>query len=425
MKYILKKLVLKVLKSLARRRIKKFRGKIIAVTGSVGKTSTKDAIFTVLNTRFKVKGNKKSMNSDFGLMLTILDIDSGFSSATKWSWYLLKALFHSLFRDHSEILLLEFGVDKPGDMDFLTSVVKPHIAVFTNVSYMHLEEDQFQSLEEIFEEKSKLIKALRKDGVAILNIDNEFVNSVAKGRKKTETVTFGNHREADFWASQIKQSLDGVSFTLHHDNKRYNVETTVIGEHQIYVLLPAIICGALVGIPIETSLEAVKLYTLPPGRMSVIPAIKEATMLDSSYNSSPAALKEALNILKELGDDHRKVAVLGNMNELGAQSKALHELIGEKIPDCVDFLITVGSNAGIMADMAIAKGMDEKNVHKFKTTSEAAEFFKDKIKKKDLILVKGSQNNIRLERFVKKFMEFSENAKELLVRQERVWEAKL
>lgn len=425
MKDTLKKLVLKVLKVLAKRRIKKFKGKIIAVTGSVGKTSTKDAIFKVLNTRFKVKSNKKSMNSDFGLLLTILDIESGFSSATKWSWYLLKGFFHSLFRDHSEILLLEMGVDKPGDMDFLTSIIKPHIAVFTNVSYMHLEEGQFKNLEEIYKEKRKLIDSLRKGGIAILNIDNEFVAKAAKGRKKSETVTFGKNTDADFWASQISQSLEGTHFVLHHDNNRYNVESQLLGEHQIYVLLPAVICGALLGMSIENAVEAVKLCTLPPGRMSVIPAINGATILDSSYNSSPAALKESLNILKKLGEKHRKIAVLGNMNELGDHSKTLHELIGELVPTCADILITVGTNAALIANKAIEKGFDEKNVHSFKNALEALEFFKDKVAKKDLILVKGSQNNVRLERFVKGIMASPEDAKSLLVRQERVWEAKL
>lgn len=410
---------------MARRRLKKFRGKIIAVTGSVGKTSTKDAIFTVLNTQFKVKSSKKSMNSDFGLLLTILGIDSGFSSATKWSWYLLKGYLHSFTRDHSEILLLEFGVDKPEDMDFLLSVAKPHIAVFTNVFPAHMEEGQFENLQEVFKEKSKLIEGLREHGVAILNLDDEMVSGLIRKRKKSETVTFGKSREADFWASQIKQTMDGMNFVLHHNNRRYDVQTKVLGEYQVYTILPAIICGALTGLPLENIIEAIKLYTLPPGRMSIIPAIGETTILDSSYNSSPAALEGALRTLKDLGEGKRRVAVLGNMNELGNESRRLHEKIGEAVPECADVLITIGAQAEFIATKALEKGMSEKRVHSFKNTLEAVEFFKNNIKKGDLILVKGSQNNVRLERFVKEFMAFPEEAKDLLVRQEDVWQAKL
>ncbi len=413
------------LKALAKRRLKRFKGKIIAVTGSTGKTGTKDAIYTVLNTRFRVKTTRKSMNSEFGLPLTILDIDSGFSSATKWSWYLLKGFFHSFMRDHSEVLLLEMGVDKPGDMDFLLSIVKPDIAVFTNVAPVHLDEGQFKDLREIFEEKSKLISALGEKGIAVLNIDDDLVGSVAKKRRGKRTITFGKKREGDFWAGQVKQSLEGLDFVLHHDNARHEVSSSVIGECHIYMLLPAIVCGTLMDMDLDDITEAIKLFSLPPGRMSVIPSINGATILDSSYNSSPVALKEALLTLKSLGENRRKVAVLGNMNELGEETEKLHEAMASTICSCADVLITVGKYARMMSKKAVEKGFPESKAHHFNSALEAAEFFKDHIAKNDLILVKGSQNRVRLERFVKEIMAFPEDARSLLVRQERVWSSKL
>lgn len=425
MKHFFKKIVLRLLKAMAMYRMKKFNGKIIGITGSVGKSSTKDAIFTVLNTQFKVKKTKKNMNSDFGLLLTILDIESGFSSAPKWSWFLLKGLFNCLMRDHSEILLLEFGIDKPGDMDFLVSVVKPDIAIVTEISPVHMDEGQFETLQAIFDEKSKLVEALREHGIAILNIDNDIVANFAKKRGKKSTVTFGKNREADFWASQIKQSLEGLDFILHHDNKRYDVHVDVIGEYQSYVILPAIACGVILGMPVENVVSAIKKYTLPPGRMNAVPAINEAIILDSSYNASPEAMKEALKTLAEIGGARRKIAALGNMNELGRHSKIMHEMIGGVVPQCADILITVGDLAVTIADKAKEKGMDEKNIFSFKTSLEAAGFFAEKIKKNDIILVKGSQNNVRLERFVKALMANPEQAKDLLVRQEPVWITKM
>jgi UDP-N-acetylmuramoyl-tripeptide--D-alanyl-D-alanine ligase len=425
MKKLFKKVVLWLLKRMAKFRLRKFKGKIITVTGSLGKTSTKEAVFCVLNSQYKVKKNLKSMNTDFGLLLTILDIDSGFSSVTKWSWFLLKGFFNSFFRDCSEFLLLEFGVDKPADMDFLLSVVKPDIAVFTNVSPVHLADGQFRDLQDIFDEKRKMVDALRDGGVAVLNVDNPFLARLAKERGKKNTMTFGeNNEDAQYLISKIAQSVEGISFILNHKDKKYKVEAGVLGAHQTYVLTPALICAEIVGMDVEVAISALKRFSLPPGRMTIIPAKEEAMILDSSYNSSPDALLASLKVLKEVAGDHRKVAVLGSMNELGDKSRSLHEIIGESVPKYVDLLLTVGEEAKLIAKKAEECGMNKKNISVFKTADEAAEFFKDKIKKGDIVLVKGSQNRIHLERFVKELMANPDDADKLLVRQEKVWKSK-
>ncbi|MFA7685972.1 MAG: UDP-N-acetylmuramoyl-tripeptide--D-alanyl-D-alanine ligase, partial [Candidatus Gracilibacteria bacterium] len=404
MKQFLRKTVLFILKKLAFHRLRKFKGKVVAVTGSIGKTSTKEAIYSVLNSQFKVKATKKSMNSEFGLLLTILDIDSGYSSACRWSWLILKAFYNALLKDHSEILLLELGVDKAGDMDFLTSIIKPDVAVMTNVFPVHMEAGQFDSLQAIFDEKRKLVDNMKPDGVAVLNIDNPFLSMFAQKRGKKNTITYGKEKEAMFRASALKLSEEGVSFILHFGEDKYEVKSSILGEFQLYVLLPAIVCGKLLGMTMEASIAALQRYELPPGRMSIIPAINDAVILDSSYNSSPEPLKEALKVLKEIGSTKRKVAVLGSMNELGSNAKELHEQIGELIPEYVDFLITVGEEAKTFANKAKEKGMEAANVHSFDSAAEAAEFFKDKIGKNDLVLVKGSQNKVRLEKFIKEIM---------------------
>ncbi|MEK7673164.1 MAG: UDP-N-acetylmuramoyl-tripeptide--D-alanyl-D-alanine ligase [Patescibacteria group bacterium] len=425
MKKILKKLVIGLLKAMAKHRLHKYKGKIIAITGSVGKSSAKDAIYTILNTRFRVKKTKKNMDSDFGLLLTILDIESGFNSATKWSWYLIKGFMHCVTRDHSDVLLFELGVDQPGEMDFLTSVLKPDIAIVTQISPVHLGPGQFKDINEIFEEKIKLVKAMDSRGIAILNIDNPYLENFRKKNRKKTTLTYGKDKEADFWVSQIKESLEGLDFILHHDNKRYDVHLNVVGECQFYAIMPAVICGVMMGMNVEDCVEAAKKFSLPAGRMSVIPAIHGATILDSSYNSSPDALKEALNTLKNIEPERRKIAVLGSMNELGEESKILHKSVGEMVPECAEMLITVGAEAVHFASAAKEKGMGEDVVFSFRNALDAAEFFKNKIKKGDLILVKGSQQNVKLENFVKELMEEPEKARELLVRQERAVLARL
>lgn len=426
MKSVLRKIVLLLIKMMARHRMKKFRGKVIAVTGTVGKTSTKEAIFTVLNSKFKVLKNKGNMNSDFGLPLTILEIESGQSSLVKWSWLLIKGFLNCFSRNHNEIMLLEFGVDKPKDMNFLLSLVRPDIAVITNISPVHMAEGQFKDIEEVFAEKRKIVDELKEHGLAIINIDNPYLEKLAKERKRKSTITFGRENEkANFLVNEVRQSLEGLDFVVHNEEEKTFFHANVLGEYQIYVLLPAIICGLQQGMTTEEIAEALKRYSLPPGRMSVIKGLNESMILDSSYNSSPDALEKALELLRIVGKSKRKIAVLGSMNELGEKSAALHEMVGEIIPSCTDMLITVGGDAKLFAKKALELGMKEENVMSFKNALEAAEYMKDKVSEDDVILVKGSQNNVRLEKFVKALMAFPEDAKTLLVRQGKEWEAKL
>lgn len=421
MKNFARKWVLWLLKALSRHRMRKFKGKVVAVVGSVGKTSTKDAIFAVLNRQFRVRRSEKSMNSDFGLPLTILEIDSGYSSATRWTWFLLKGIFHAFTKDHSEILLVEMGTDKPGDMDFLTSIVRPDVVVWTSCTATHMDEGQFNGVKGVYDEDSKIFKVLRAEGLAIFNGDNSLVRGFAEsfeGRK----VIFGTGEGDDCRTTHLKPSIEGLRFTVEYDEKKLLVESGVIGSFQIHVLMPAIICGLRFGMEPEVVLEAIKTFKLPPGRMSLIEAANGALILDSSYNSSPAALKEALLVLSETAGERRRVALLGGMNELGDESETLHKMIGKMVPEYADVLITVGKAAGWIAEKALERGMAAESVHIFNYPAEALEFLRGELKEGDLMLVKGSQNRMRLERVIKELMKYPEEAKNLLVRQEKVWD---
>lgn len=347
------------------------------------------------------------MNSDFGLLLTILDIDSGYSSAVKWSWLLLKGFFHAFFKDHSEILLLELGVDKPKDMDFLVSVVRPDVVVFTGVEPAHMDDGQFETLEEIFEEKSKLAKALRDGGKLIVNIDNDFTARLAK----RGVLTYGK-ADCDFKISAFKQSIEGAEFKINGKE----VKIPALGEFLSYVAAAACCCGELFGIEVKDAILALQKYKLPPGRMNIVEGIKETTIIDSSYNASPASMREALKTLDAVSGGNRRVAVLGTMNDLGKMSDDLHREVAEVVPKYVDLLLTVGKSAAIFGEK-----MERHKFFDFFSAGEAAEFFSKKVEKGDVVLVKGSQNNVRLERFVKALMARPEEAKEVLVRQNKVW----
>lgn len=422
---LLKKYVLFLLKRFAKRRLKNFKGTIIGVTGSVGKTSTKEAIYTILNTKYKVLRNKGSMNTEFGLPLTVLELDTGWKSIFKWSSLLFKAFCKSFRKLHVEVVVVEMGVDKPGDMDVLLSIVRPDIAIVGPVAPVHLEKHQFANVDEVFAEKSKLVKALSENGVAILYADDPAVAGLKKGRAKGKTFTFGVDPYADFKATAIEEDIHGIKFNLNTEGHRVEVSVPVLGKHHVNVILPAIICGMAMKMEILEILEAIKRFQLPPGRLNLIESsIDGVTIIDSTYNSSPKACVEALKTLSGLAPEGkgkgRRVAILGNMNELGEGAVALHAEVGAQIASYCDVLATVGDTAKIFADKAEESGMKE--VYRFKNVSELIEGFKDKLKEGDIVLVKGSQNAVRLEKFVKEIMKFPDTAGEVLCRQGKAWE---
>lgn len=423
MKNLLKKYILFLLKRFAKRRLQNFKGTIIGVTGSVGKTSTKEAIYTILNTKYKVLRNKGSMNTEFGLPLTVLELDTGWKSIAKWSYLIFRAFFKSFHKMYAEVVIVEMGVDKPGDMDILLSIVRPNIAIIGPVAPVHLDKHQFANVDEVFEEKSKLIKALPEDGIAILFADDEKIAALAKGRAKARTFTFGTSPDADFKATAIEEDVHGIQFHLSTEGHRIDIAAPVLGKHHVNVIMPAIICGMAMKMEMPEILEAMQRFRLPPGRLNLIPGfLPGMTIIDSTYNSSPKSCTEALKTLASLKPHGhgRRIAVLGNMNELGENAALLHTEVGRMIPECCDILVTVGDNAGIFADTAEELGM--KHVFRFKNVSEVVAEFRKELKEDDIVLVKGSQNNVRLEKFVREIMEFPDQAAELLCRQGKAWE---
>ncbi len=405
---------------LARVKINRSRPFVIGVTGSVGKTSTKDAIYTVLSKKYKVLRTKKSYNTDFGLPLAILEQESGFSSAFKWIAIIFKAFVNAFFsRNNYQIFVVEMGVDKPGDMDKLLKLVKPQIAVMTNINPVHLAHGQFNSLEDIFNEKSKIVKSLPMQGIAVLNADDPFLirlNESLKCRK----LFYGTSENAEIRAFDIQQSLDGISFSVSYGNEVVDVKLDIIGKFQVYVLLPAIAVGVAHGFSLKESVDALSDYKLPPGRMNLIEGIKKSIIIDSSYNASPSAVKKAIDVLSGI-DGRRRIAVIGNMNELGDFAEKKHREIGKYVAGKVDVLVAVGKNARFIVEEAVLNGFNRDNAFIFNNVEEASKFVYDFIKVDDVILVKGSQNNVRLEKLIKKIMKEPEKAKELLVRQSDGW----
>lgn len=410
---------------LAKHRLKKLKVDIIGVSGSVGKTSAKDAIYCVLARRNQVLRNQKSYNTEFGVLLALLEQESGFASPYLWLETLFKAFKVAFFgkKDYSKIVI-EMGVDKPGDMDVLLKIIKPSVGVLTAIKPVHLAEGQFSNLEEILAEKAKMVKMMGKDEWAIINIDDHYL-SLLVSELDANVITYGVGEKANIRASDVESSDEGLKFNLSFDDKIFPVYLpNLIGKHHIYVVLPAIVIGFLSGFKWETIKAGLDDFKLPPGRLNLIAGINKSTIMDASYNASPETMLASLEVLKEMRPKGigKRIAVLGNMNELGDLTDSEHRKIGIVVPKCAEMLITVGESAKLYAEEAIKGGLEKGSVFSFDEAKIAGEFLKGKIKVGDIVLVKGSQNNVRLERLVKEIMAEPERAKELLVRQDSAWE---
>ncbi len=420
MKDYFKKFVLYFLVWLARIRLKRLRPFIIAITGSVGKTSTKEALYTILQQRYKVIRNQKSYNTNFGLPLAILEQSSGFSSMREWLKIMAQSVINAFWNGRDiQMMVLEFGVDKPGDMDYLLKLIQPQIAVITNIKPVHLDKGQFKDEEDIFLEKSKLVRSLPEKGIAILNADDPYL-AESFSNAPCKKIFYGMSETADLRCLSLESSLKGLSFTLGYKDQVVRSSLPLLGKFQIYVILAAVATALTQGFSLEEAINALKDYRLPPGRMCVIPGILNTVIIDSSYNASPATMKEALDILEQTARG-RKIAVLGNMNELGSSSKKYHRDIGKYVLGKADILITVGEYAKLIGEESQKHGFKEKAVFHHTDALKAANAIKKLLRKNDTVLVKGSQNNVRLERLVKILMKEPQLAEKMLVRQEKEW----
>jgi len=417
LKKIFKFIIGQILAIKARQYLRKHRTQVIGITGSIGKTSAKEAMYSILKDHFNVYSSKKSFNTEFGLSLAVLqEEESGFSSVIAW----LKIL-NRVFRKPKtpyQKMILEMGADRPGDIRKLVKIAKPNIAIVTFIAPVHLDVGQFKDVYEIAKEKGTLVKALSKDGIAILNYDDPLIRNMETSAKK---ITFGTIKGADVLAKDIKSTSKQLHFTVEYQNKSEKFSIPVLGKFQIYIFLSSIATALHLSVTLEECAESLKSFTLPPGRMNPIPGINRSMIIDGSYNASPVTVKRALELLDEFKAD-RKIAALGTMNELGEISKDAHLVLGHHTADVADMLVAVGPEAVTMKQGAVEKGMHEDHIFTFLDSEEAGYFLKKELSPRDIVLVKGSQNRVRMEKLVKIIMAKPEKASELLCRQGEMWE---
>ena len=425
--YKMKKLVQKILKVLAKSVLKKYQPDIIGVTGSVGKTSTKEAIYAVLSPNFNVRRNIKNYNNEIGLPLTIIGANSGGRSVFGWLKVIIKAVWLIIIKNskYPKILILEMAVDHPGDMKYLTDLVPCKIGVVTNVGAVHLE--HFKSIDKIAKEKSILISHIDKNGWGVLNADNEYALAM-QDLAKCRTLTYGFTKEADVVAkeSNISQGnggdVRGLSFKLSYEGSTVPILLpNILGEHLIYSALAGASIGIIYKINLVEISQNLMNFSAPKGRMNIIEGIKGSIIIDDSYNASPESMIAAIDTLAKIKTKQSKYAILGDMLELGEFTEEGHKKVAKALLDSgIDYLLTVGERARIIADEAKKRKMDKDHIISFASNLVAGRFVQERIEQGDYILVKGSQG-ARMEKVVKEIMAEPLRAKELLVRQEKPW----
>ncbi len=429
MKNILKKTVSLILIFIARQALARHKPKVVAITGNVGKTGAKDAIAAVLTRKYTVRKSDKSFNSDIGVPLAILGLPNAWANPFGWFSNFFRGVQEVFSKDFPQVLVLEVGADRPRDIADIMKWLKPDIGVVTVMGKIPVHIEFFGSLEEVAKEKAEVVLATKESGNVILNFDDKIVSAMAV-KSRAQVLTFGFNEGAFvrgenshiyYEGEGIERRPAGTSFKIIYDGNVLPVHLPgIAGKNASYSALAAFACGISFEINPISILEALGEVNFQPGRMRIIEGNKKTTIIDDTYNSSPVAVEHALEILSEIETDGRKIAVIGDMMELGNYTPEAHRSLGTMASKIVDILVCVGVRAKFIADGALSSGMTKKKIMLFDDSLSAGKALDLIIKKGDTILVKGSQY-MRMERTVLEIMAEPARASELLVRQEEEW----
>jgi UDP-N-acetylmuramyl pentapeptide synthase len=404
----------------------RYRPKIIAVTGSVGKTTTKDAIYAVLSGSVHVRKSEKSFNSELGVPLAILGCENAWRSPVGWLRNIFSGIALLFGRDYPQWLVLEVGADRPGDIKRIARWLKPDVAVVTGVPEIPVHVEYFDSPEALAREKRTLAEYIRPGGKLVLNGDDSRMLGLCADYRGM-TVKYGFEIWNDFTAEREEITYtnygpEGIRFRVNGRGSSIPVSVSgALGRPRAYAALAALAVSEIVGVDIVSGTQALAEWIPPPGRMRIIQGIRGSTIIDDTYNSSPAAALAALDALKEVKAE-RKIVVLGDMLELGKYSAEAHRNVGTRVTVCADRFITVGFRARAAGEAALDAGMPEGNIREYEQNESvrAGEELRGELKEGDIVLVKGSQS-MRMERTVLALMAEPERASELLVRQDEEW----
>lgn len=399
-----------ILASYARKVINRHHPFVIGITGSVGKGSAKEAIYQVLVDHFgdEVRKNYGNLNAEIGIPLTVLGYDR-LPPKLLWPFFLIGAYFRTLRSEYPKYLILEMGVEHPGDISYFGSIVRLDIGIVTEISRVHVA--NFAKLDDLAKEKLSIQKIIKQGGTLIVNNDSSFLRNLDFDNVQT----IGMRNKSEFMGEGAKITPQGTDFRIETTGQKIAIRSRMIGTQLIYASLFAFAVGKyfkIQSLEIKKSLEKIK-PTL--GRMNLIEGRNGTLIIDDSYNADPLSVKAALNSMHDFEWTGRRVAILGNMNSLGAYEESSHEEVARYAKECVDVAIFAGKNAELM------KRSFGDNAYAFLNRKSAVEKIPSLVSKGDLILVKASQNGNFFEEVTKILMKDPGKAGELLVRQSNFW----
>ena len=359
------------LQQIARYWRRKLDLRVVGITGSVGKSTTKEMVAEVLSTRYRTLKSPGNLNNEIGLPLTILRLSPGYERA-----------------------VLEMGFYVPGEISFLCDIALPQIGIVTNIGTVHAE--RAGSQEAIAQGKAELVQALppAPEGVAILNFDDPWVRKMEE-RTKARVFFYGLSREANLWADNVVGlGLEGIRFRLHYQGETLHVRIPLIGRHSVHTALRAAAAGLAEGMNWQEILEGLN-QGHTQLRLAAVRSQTGALLLDDTYNASPESMLAALNLLDEL--EGRKVAVLGDMLELGPYERGGHEMVGLRAAQVANILLTLGARAHMIAEAARRAGMKKSSILEFDEFEPLMEWLTNNLVKDDAVLIKGS-HGLRMDR---------------------------
>ena len=410
--------------------LKRYKPTIITVTGNVGKTSTKDALFQALAGSLHVRKSEKSFNSETGVPLSIIGAPNGWRNPIIWIETLLKGLWLIIWKQsYPKVLVLEVGADKPGDISMVAKWLHSDIVVYTRFPTVPVHIEFFESKEQVIREKKSLADYARKGGTLVLNADDPLVLAMREEYPHLRAVTYGRDTTADVQivSYEVLGRFEGEKFEVGVKAEfmiggfAYSIMLPhILGESHVYAIAASLAGAYALGLPMDAVCASLAEYRTPPGRTSPLLGRNTTLLIDDTYNSSPTAANAALDLLKSLTTSGKKIAVIGDMLELGKHTEEEHRKLGARMKHVVQLLVTVGIRAQFIHDEAMKSGMTKTHAIHVDTAEEVIPILEKQLKKGDIVLFKASQG-IRLERAVAPFLDPAINPRDVLVRQEDEW----
>lgn len=425
MKKLLRTVAAYALAVIARLILRKYKPLVVMVTGSVGKTSTKDAVAAALGKSFYLRASEKSYNSEFGVPFTIIGTKNPWHDPVAWLRAYKQGIALILLPSHyPKLLVLEVGADRPGDLRHILRIATPDAVVVTQLPEVPVHVEAYASPEAVREEEFAPAHALPPGGPLVISSDDPHAVRLAEPLAATVS-TFGfaesatvRLRDAD--THDEGRMVTGMEARIEIEGESHPlVVQGALGVPQLYAPAAAIAVALALKVPLADAFAGLADYVPPPGRTRILAGKDGAVLVDDSYNSSPKAVEASLSALELIPRMKRRIAVLGDMLELGRYSAEEHRRIGALAASKVDMVVAVGVRARALAEAAEQAGLPQDAIRSFATSAEAGAALAEIVGKGDAVLVKGSQG-VRMERVVAALLA-NPTDMEKLVRQDKEW----